>query len=447
MNDPGPVSDPGPQTGSGPRATIAARLRAAGLVRLLIGLVGVVVLFGPVAVWGLGARAQAIENRPFAAKPTLSQGFEMSDQFSAWFTDRLPIRTGALDVRKTVSEELFGEAPQAVASGGPVGAGSGVSGGTRYAEARRLQILPGADGWLYFGEDFVRACEPAQPVGTALTQLRRLSEALRAAGKRSVLTIIPDKSTVETSRLPKDLPERECAAMARAARYDGMRALRLPDLLDMRAVLERLQVQTGKPVYVPIDTHVTTRGSAEYVRSVVTRLSPRAARTAQLVDRREPFVYDGDLSVFQGDARRVTEPTLRFEKPGAVLAPPADLRPIPDFPLTRSQATGTRAAPVVAGRTVWYGDSFTQRAIPNIATFFADVWRVPELSNPGASKQPDVAVSVLVDQIRQAENVVLETVERNAFGVVKGSILNPAVVDRIVAELARDPGVRAKRRR
>lgn len=433
MTDPDPV----------PSTTIADRLRVAGPVRLFIGLVGVLVLFGPVVMWGLGARAGVIENRPFAAKPTLSQGFEFSDQFTAFFTDRLPIREDAVDVRRRVSQELFGEAPQAAATGGPVGAGSGVSGGTRYVEDRAQQVLPGADGWLYFGDDFVRACRPEQPVGTALTQIRRLSDALRAAGKNAAIAIVPDKSTIETQRLPEDLPERSCAADARKARYDGMAALRRPDVLDLRGALQRLQREVRGPVYVPTDTHVTTRGSAEYVRSVVAALDPEAARTARLVDQQEPFVYTGDLSVIQGQPQQVSEPTLLFDKPGVRKRPSEDVAPITGFPVTRLRATGTRRAPVVPGRTVWYGDSFTQRALPNIAAFFRDVWRVPELSNVGAAKEPEVAVDFLIDQIRQSQNVVLETVERNAFGRVGGSILNPEVVDRMVAELAKDPGVRS----
>lgn len=429
------------------RPTLAARIASAGRMRLLIGVVGALVLFGPALAWVLGARAGTIENRPFAARPTLSQGFEISDQFTAWFTDRLPIREDAVDVRRRVSQDLFGEAPPAAATGGPVGAGSGVSGGTRYTEDRAQQVLEGSDGWLYYGDDFVRACRPQQPVGDALTQLRRLSEALRAAGKRSVLVVVPDKSTVETENLPDDLPERECAATARKQRYDGMRALGLPDLLDMRGVLERLKAAVGGPVYVPLDTHVTTRGSAEYVRSVVAQLDPEAARTATLVDQRRPFVYTGDLSSIQGAPKIVREPTLLFDKPGLRRRPSEDLQPIPGYPLTRSRARGTRAAPVVPGRTVWYGDSFTQRALPNIGAFFADVWRVPELSNPAAAAEPDTAIEVLVDQLRRADNVVLESVERTAFGRVEGSILDPRTVDRLIAALREDPGKQAPGRR
>lgn len=430
-------------TDDAPRPTIVTRLRAAGAVRLFIGLVGVLVLFGPATLWVLGARAGTIENRPFAAKPELSQGFEISDQFTAWFTDRLPIREDAVDVRRRVSQDLFGEAPAAAATGGPVGAGSGVSGGTRYVEDRANQVLLGKDGWLYFGDDFVRACRPEQPVGKALEQVRRLSDALRAAGKRSVLVVVPDKSTIETENLPDDLPERSCAAEAREERYAGLRALGLPDVLDMRGVLERLRAELRAPVYVPTDTHVTTRGSAEYVRSVVARLDPEAARTARLVDQRTPFVYTGDLSVIRGEPEQVSEPTLLFEKPGLRRRPAEDATPIEGFPVTRSRATGTRRAPVVPGRTVWYGDSFTQRALPNIGSFFRDAWRVPELSNPGAAAKPEVAVDVLIDQIRKSENVVLETVERSAFGRVDGSILDPRVVDRIIEGLRVDAGVRA----
>ena len=80
--------------------------------RVVIGVVGLLVIFGPLLVWLLGGRAEMIDNRPFAAAPTLSQGFEISDQTTAFFTDRLPIRGDAVDVRREVSERIFGEPPQ-----------------------------------------------------------------------------------------------------------------------------------------------------------------------------------------------------------------------------------------------------------------------------------------------------------------------------------------------
>jgi hypothetical protein len=416
-----------------------------GVARIVVGLAGLVVLFGPVVAWVLGARATVSENRPFAARPTWSQGWEMSDQFTAFFTDRLPIRADAIDLRRTLSENVFDEPPAAGASGGPVGAGSGASGGTQYERDRAQQVLRGRDGWLYYGDDLVRACRPQQGLDQATAQLRRLVLALRAAGKRAVVVVMPDKSTIETAYLPDDLPERTCAADARRARYAALRGLGLPEVLDMRGELERLRARLGQPVYVPLDTHVTTRASAEYVRAVVRRLDPQAARTATLERRREPFEYVGDLSVIEGDPQEVVEPTLRFEKPGLRRRPAEDAQPLKGYFVTRQRARGTARAPVVAGRTVWYGDSFTQRALPNIGTFFRDVWRVPELSDPAVVSGLDQGVDVLLSQIRDAENVVLETVERNALGRVDGSILNPRAVERIVAGLRRDPGVRADR--
>ncbi len=410
--------------------------------RVALGAVGLLLIFGPLVVWLLGGRAEMIENRPFSAAPKLSQGFEIADQTTAFFTDRLPIRGQAVDLRREVSERIFREPPLAAAGGGPIGAGGESATGTAYEQSRSQQVLEGRDGWLYYGEEFVRACRPEQSLDESMRQLRRLTTALTAAGKQVVVVIMPDKSTVERDFLPSDLPERDCAFTEKDQRLAALRGAGMPELLDMAAVLEALREEIGAPVYVPIDTHTTTRGSAEYVRAVVARLDPRVARTAELVEGPDPFVYAGDLSVLLGDPQQVSEPLLSFERPGVVRADEEVAQPLEQYFVTRLRATGTRQRPVVDGRTVWYGDSFTQRALPNIGAFFADVWRVPELSQPAALDDPDQAVDVLVSQIRQARNVVIEQTERIALGKVDGSILRPETVDRIVAALEADPGVR-----
>lgn len=423
-------------------AGIATRVRAIGLGRLFVGIVGIVVLFGPGVAWVMGSRAGMIENRPFAARPTLSQRFHMGDQATAFFTDRLPIREDAVRVRREVSERLFDEAPQAMATEGPIGAGSGAGTGTQYEQSRSLQIIEGSDGWLYYGDDFVRACRPKQTMAESIVQLRRLAEALTAAGKNTVITIVPDKSGIERENLPKDLPERSCAQKEQQRRIDALRADAPPEYLDMVAVFQRLRAKLGKPIYVPIDSHTTTRGAAEFVHAVVDRLDPKVAASAKLVKRAEPMIYPGDLSVMAGTPEQVSEPTLAYQRAGIRRRPPVRTEPLPRYGLTRQRATGSADYPVIPGKTLWYGDSFTQRSLTNIGAFFQDITRIPEFSRQAAQDDLPAAVRVFVDQVRQAKTVVIEQTEREVLGRMVGSILNPPVVDQIVAALQQDPGVR-----
>lgn len=422
-------------TDRAPRATIASRVRSAGAVRLVVALAGSVVLFGPVLLWGLGARAEPIENRPFATRPTLSQGFEMSDQFSAWFTDRLPIRKQAVDVRRTASEDLFGEPPQVTASGGPVGAGGKTGGGTDYLQRANL-VFEGRDGWLFYGDDFVRACRPEQDLDASMRQMRRLVAALRSAGKRVAVAIPPDKSAVETEFLPDDFPEQVCSSDAHRDRYAALAELRGSGAVDTLGALQRLKQRSKAPVYSPLDTHPTTRGTAEWVRETVATLDRRAAVTATLVRGPKPETHVGDISAIQGRPREMTEPTLVWQKPGAPAPTAVPVTPVPGIAMTHLGARGTRNAPVVGGRTLWVGDSFTEKGLGAAAAFFRDLWFLPDLAHPQSRADRAKALDVLVAQLRLADSVVLETVERNAFGRLDVSLFNAEVVDRVVGGLA-----------
>jgi hypothetical protein len=424
---------------------ITDSLRRVGVLRTLTGVVGLVVLLAPVILWAAGERATAVENRPFAARPALDQGWEATDQATAFFTDRVPVRNAAIDLRRTVSDRLFGEPPPPAARSGPVGAGGAASGGTRYVQDRSLQVLEGREGTLFFGEEFARACRPDAPTSETLEQVRRLALGLRAAGKRAAIVIVPDKSGVETELLPKDLPERGCAAKARQERFDGLRRLGLPEVVDVQSDLLRLR-RSGVRPYLRLDTHVSSRGSATFLASVVRRLDPRVARSAPL-ERTGTERAQGDLTVIQGQPAEGPDEIYRFARPGVTVLPGGQLDPLGGFPLFHLAATGTRAHPVVPGRTAWFGDSFTERALPQMEPLFADLWRVPELTRGPARERPEEALGLVLDQFRQAENVVVELVERTAFGRAKGSIFYPPTVDRILAALREAPGAQATERR
>jgi hypothetical protein len=177
------------------------------------------------------------------------------------------------------------------------------------------------------------------------------------------------------------------------------------------------------------------------VASVVGTLEPRALRTARL-ERTGISRATGDLTIIQGEPIAGRDVVQRFVRPGVVVQPEGLIDPLGGFPLRRLGAVGTRERPVVGGRTAWYGDSFTQRAVPQIAPFFADLWRVVELTRVTALQRPDEALALVVDQFRQADTIVLELVERTAFGRVSGSIFARPTVDRLLAAMREEPGVR-----
>ena len=92
-------------------------------MKRLLAALGIAFFFAPAAAFMAGERAEPIENRPLAALPSLSRGFNAFDDLTQWGVDHMPLRDSAVRLHTRLSRELLGEAPTLGRIGVPVGVG------------------------------------------------------------------------------------------------------------------------------------------------------------------------------------------------------------------------------------------------------------------------------------------------------------------------------------
>lgn len=409
---------------------------------VLVALIAAVFFFTPMAVWVFGVRAEQIENRPFTPLPHVSDGWDGFDQLTQWGIDRLPLRADAIRWNNDLTEKLFHELPTIGAAGGPVGVGqTGHVGGEGSAQTgaqpRQLQVIEGSDGWLFYGDEFVRACTPEVEPASVVDGLRRLGDILRASGRELVFATPPDKHTLSGRFLPSDLPEKACARRADDERHALLKAAALPGWVDMRTALETEQAKTGRPIYLPRDTHWDGTGDMVFARAVADQIDPALLRETRFVPLPEPTRFVGDLTAMTGQTTESEDDRYGIERSGVrPLGEPVTRATLPNYPLTTSRyATSRGGAELVRQPTLLYGDSFSERSLNLLQPFFARLTRIPELSRAVAGGVVPQAERELIAQIEANRLIVLEQVERTLWGARDASIVQPQFLDQLAAAL------------
>jgi hypothetical protein len=263
------------------------------------------------------------------------------------------------------------------------------------------KVVVGRDGWLFLGEDVERACTPAFSVDATLERLTRLERMIVDSGRRMVLVVPPDKSSIAPEYLPDEYAGDECAtARTRAfwARFEADPPV--SGYVDLRAPLLWQQAADGVPIYRKLDTHWTPHAATVYVHELANALDPELWEGTR-VEQTGSTEVGGDLAQLLG--RPATEAVAQWDV----------VRPGVDGNFAR---VGLRAEPVAVAntssgvalfgpRTALLLDSFSLRQVSGSTLFslFADA---SALYTEAASPE------TIAGMIAGAEVVVVEAVER-----------------------------------
>lgn len=404
---------------------------------------GAVLFFTPGAAWLVGVQTPKIENRPLVALPSLSRGLHVFSDLTQWSLDHLPLRNLAIRANARLSEDLFGEAATYTAPGDPVGIGQTATlAGGRAGSGAGSGVILGRNGWLFISDEFNQGCKPELSLAQVTDGIRRLDSILIASGRRVVIAIPPDKDTVDQRFVPSSVAVGDCARRAKEHRWAALGSLGLADYVDLLTPLRALDRAAGQPAFLPTDSHWTDRAAATvFARAVLDALSPRLYASAQ-VRPDGPTFYTGDLSVLAGDPKHATDTHWNVTRPGVTRGETTQTVPFTNFPVRHYMNYSRPGVPLVRGRTLIYGDSFTERSLDKLAPFFADATRVPDVNRGAVEGMRDAAVAQLVAHLRSADTVVIEQVERIMAGSAQGSILAPDVLNSIEQGLAAAPAGR-----
>lgn len=389
--------------------------------------------FGPLGAFVLGARPSEIENRRLTEFPSLSDGWSFFPEFTAWATDHLPLRGNAVEGNAALSQGLFGEAPSYRGQTGDEPAGvpdAGTSDEDPVAPEDFPRVIVGDEGWLYFGEDMANLCRPARAVPEVMERVTRLAGAVEASGRRFVLVVAPDKSSVYPSRLPDTYLGEDCAREVREQFWAAVDERPPPGYVDLRGRLQAEQARTGDPMYRPTDTHWVPRAAALYASSLAEWLDPAlSAGTEVLETGRDRRL--GDLGVLIGQPTEDEFDQVELRRPG-VTPVGRDSLDLPEMPYGAETFTSeTTSAPLFQPSTLLLGDSFTSASRTMLGPFFA---RLTLLHNEVAGESPEL----VADLMAANDVVVVEIVERTiASG--RGPLFDDAALAAVEATLAANP--------
>jgi alginate O-acetyltransferase complex protein AlgJ len=369
---------------------------------------GVLFVFAPLAAGLAGERAQPLENRPLADRPSLSAGWGVFDEASRYVQEHLPVRNAAVDVHGTVVRGVFGDRAVEPAT---------VVDGLAYPS-----VVDGRNGWMYFGADFKNPCHPTMAVDRTVDQLARLAQILRDAGKRVAVVVVPDKSSVVVDGLPSRYVGRHCAA-ERKQQFWQEYAGRDPDLLDLRPALAKADQTPGR-AYLKTDSHWTPAGSVAYAKTLVDHVAPGTWRDEDL----RPggvFRKEGDLAAILLDDQVDEVPDLRVVRQGVTL----DSQTRNGHYTYRYRSSAPERQALVRGRTALVGDSFTYNSRDAWSPWFEQI-----TTRHRANTQP----ALIMDDLVASQTVLFEVVERDAASGTLG-VLDPAFLDDLEQRLAASP--------
>ncbi len=405
--------------------------------RQLTALICALVFFtAPMFALLLGARPAVFENRQLADAPNPEDGWGLVTGLPAWAADHLPFRDVTVRAVDGISQGVFGEpSPLGVPLGRsqlPVGPASPVvpavppesfiPSSDANPGVFPLVVL-GEEGWLYFGVDVEAKCAPGRPLGETVDAVNRLRGVVEASGRRFILVVAPDKSTVESEFLPSDYPGRDCAQAG--TREFWSQVTGRAGAVDLRGPLEELSSRV-EPVYHPLDTHWTDRGALLLTTVLAERIAPGSTNTWKIAP--------GGIIQSEADLPRLIGRTGVNSFQQYSLAPSGDQDRtgphVTDF--QQPVFVGSGDVPgVVSEPVALFADSYSQSTARYLQAGFADVALISYETAPSDPTR-------LGNLIAERTVVVLEVVERNlADGAVP--MLEPAALDMISAELAARP--------
>jgi hypothetical protein len=344
-----------------------------------------------------------VDNRQLVGFPSVDDGWEFFPELNQWATDHLPLRGQAVQANTSLSQAVFDELP---------------------ATAGTPSVVEGKDGWLFYRQDLDHACDyrAVEPqLGDQFVRLAGVADQLHVP---FISTVGPDKTTVETDHLPPTYPRMACSREAKAATWAMLAAQPPPGFINLLPALTATKAEHGA-AYKPQDTHFNDWGNVAYARALVTAVDPSAWDTAQIVQT-GPHSTMGDLNAFAGKPGPTWFDGVEVHRPGVTVTQ-QEFATVGGVTVdVRTTATST-GAPLIPGRTVIIGDSFTDQALPSIAPFFQEIDLIQRHSIPAPTNMAAVLAT--------ADRIVSEVVERD-FVTDATTELSPAYIAAVRSALA-----------
>ncbi|MGM1058217.1 alginate O-acetyltransferase AlgX-related protein [Saccharothrix sp. Mg75] len=393
-------------------------------------LVAAVVFFCvPALLLVVGVRPAEFENRKLADLPSITAGWGFFTGLNSWANDHIPFRDKAVAVDNAVNR-LFGDAPPPPTKqrqdqpSGPIPLPPKDPSLDQPEPTAYVRAIVGKDDWLYLGDDVEDACEPSLRTDEVFARLAALRQAVEASGRKFVLTVAPNKSTVMPEYLPGRYFGKTCHE--RASDYFWRQLGPKTGAIDLRKGMKAEAERIKAPVYSKYDSHWTHDGGLVMVRAVVDAV--QAGRTSSWkVEPSSKVERQGDLAPLLGRTEREEMQAYDVKPDGSTTRS----RAVNGDPRQPQRFTQPAGKGVVGKKVGVLGDSFAFYTAQYLVAGFTDI-TIQHVD--GVVADPRAVGRMLAG----TDVVVLEAAERNLLGGIN-PILNPDAIGVIAEELAANP--------
>jgi alginate O-acetyltransferase complex protein AlgJ len=380
----------------------------------------------------LGGPSQTNENRKPNEFPSLADGWNFFTGMSPWANDHLAFKQGAVDFSGWLGQSLFGDTPQygtapeqqAPGPVGPVAPPVTQPGPQQPTAGGYPQVIEGKDGWLYLGDDTRVECLPNLTMDEVMKGLVKIRNAVQASGRKFVLTVPPDKSTMVPEHLPDSYAGKDCAAERKTSFW--ARANTEVGVVDLRGPLAAQASAMHQPVYFQQDSHWTFAGGLTMTQQIAERIAPGCTMTWRMAptvpwNREEDLPPLIDRSAYQTTSRYSLAPDGGVDRTNWGLN---DFR-------TPSVFNNPSVPGMVPGKVVMVADSFSHFASPFLAAAIGQL-TITHVDNLGSDP------TGVANLMTQGDTVVIEVAER---GIASGytHLLDPKAIDAITHAMAQHP--------
>jgi alginate O-acetyltransferase complex protein AlgJ len=403
-------------------------------LKRLFALLGAAFFFTPLVLLATGYRAHEFENHAFAPAPSLSQGWNLFNDATSFLIERLPLRQHAVNANTWLDLHVFNTTPQYGQNGiGGVGQDQALpgfgnpdqdkakqsatttkkpaTGTTTVVQPLETenQVAVGTHGWYYLSGVFSRACYPFIAWSTAAARWGELVEAIRASGRKAIMVVPPDKSSVYPQYVAPSTPDLACSEPGETELWDAIdsRSSRAAGIVGLRSLLRAEARASPTLLYYKTDSHWNSLGSLSFDQAILPYFSPTIRLTSADIVRGKNYKYSGDLLTLLG-LSGVSENA-------------------PSVTVVRK-----RGVPEINGPTVVVGDSYAQDAISQVQPFFRQKIGFLEWE-----ENPETQIA---DEIADSRDVILETVEREFdYRASNGVYITPTFIALVKRTLAAHP--------
>ena len=311
--------------------------------------------------------------------PRLS--FDYPGELSAWLGEKASLKDVAVRADAWIDTEIFRERP-AVGADSP-------------------RVAYGNSGVLFIADAFNEACSPHILTPDLTDRMHQLGEIITQSGREFRLVISPDKSTILPEYLPEDFPLRGCFEAYNKEFWDALKSSDIAGFVDLRTKLLNARSARREVLYKKRDSHWDDSGAIMASSAIVNSLVPRIWEDSA-VSFNGISEYFGDLNILSGETLVDTAPSYSIQREGVESI---SVIVIDDLEHGRNRRLINKSSKssLISGRTLIFGDSFSEAAEPFFTGYFEDLTLM---------RLVDFSALRFIELINNADRIIFWTVER-----------------------------------